>query len=261
MNDSATTRDRIIAAAAAILDTEGRDAVSTRSVSAAAGVQPPAIYRLFGDMQGLLDAVAHFGFSEYLAQKTSAAPEPDPVDGLRRGWDLHIGFGLSHPALYALMYGQPGTGVASDAAAEAMAILRSLVERVARSGRLAVDVDTAVGMIHAAGCGVTLSLIAASADRRDQALAGRTREAILAAVTAGADAGTDADADAETDAGRAAAEPRGPGRHVPDDGNAAGRHAIALKATLAAGGSTAAGLLTAGESVLLGEWLDRLSRA
>ena len=156
MNQSATTRDRIIAAAAAILDAEGREAVSTRSVSAAAGVQPPAIYRLFGDMQGLLDAVAHFGFGEYLAQKTNAAPAPDPVDGLRRGLDLHIGFGLSHPALYALMYGQPGTGLASQAAAEAMNILRGLVERVARSGRLAVDVDSAVGMIHAAGCGVTL---------------------------------------------------------------------------------------------------------
>jgi AcrR family transcriptional regulator len=254
MNHSATTRDRIIAAAAAILDAEGREAVSTRSVSAAAGVQPPAIYRLFGDMQGLLDAVAHFGFGEYLAQKTNAAPEPDPVDGLRRGWDLHIGFGLSHPALYALMYGQPGTGLASHAAAEAMNILRGLVERVARSGRLAVDVDSAVGMIHAAGCGVTLSLIAAPADRRDQALAERTREAILAAVT------TDSVADAGTGLSPAAAEPRGPGQGVPDGGNAAGRHAIALKATLAAGGSTAAGLLTAGESVLLGEWLDRLSR-
>jgi hypothetical protein len=115
-------------------------------------------------------------------------------------------------------------------------------------------------MIHAAGCGVTLSLIAAPADRRDQALAKRTREAILAAVTTGTDADAGTDAGAGAGLSPAAAEPRGPGRRVPDGGNAAGRHAIALKATLGASGSTAAGLLTAGESVLLGEWLDRLSR-
>jgi AcrR family transcriptional regulator len=241
---SHSTRTRIVEAAAAILDAEGREAVSTRSVSMAAGVQPPAIYRLFGDMQGLLDAVASFGFGEYLAQKTSAAPEPDPVDGLRRGWDLHIGFGLSHPALYSLMYGQPGPGLASEAAAEAMTILRGLVERVAQAGRLAVDVDTAAGMIHAAGCGVALSLVAVPAGQRDPALAERTREAILTAITTH----SDADSGAGTHSDSAHSD------------SAAVRHAIALKATLAARGSSAGGLLTAGESVLLGEWLDRLSR-
>ena len=35
----------------------GRGAVTTRAVSAAARVQPPTIYRQFGDMRGLLDAV------------------------------------------------------------------------------------------------------------------------------------------------------------------------------------------------------------
>lgn len=240
MNQSPSTRTRIVEAAAAILDAEGREAVSTRSVSMAAGVQPPAIYRLFGDMAGLLDAVASFGFAEYLARKTSAAPELDPVDGLRRGWDLHIGFGLSHPALYSLMYGQPGPGLASEAAAEAMNILRGLVERVAQAGRLAVDVDTAAGMIHAAGCGVALSLIALPAGQRDPALAERTREAILAAITTHTDTDADSVAGAHSD-------------------SAAVRHAIALKATLAARGPSG-GLLTAGESVLLGEWLDRLSR-
>ncbi|MGC5311828.1 helix-turn-helix domain-containing protein [Micromonospora zamorensis] len=43
-----TTRDRIVEAAGRLLAESGRDAVTTRVVSAAAGVQPPAIYRLFG---------------------------------------------------------------------------------------------------------------------------------------------------------------------------------------------------------------------
>src|SRR4051794_36006940 len=51
-------RDRILQAAARLLAEGGREAVSTRAVSRAAGVQAPTIYRQFGDMQGLLDAVA-----------------------------------------------------------------------------------------------------------------------------------------------------------------------------------------------------------
>ncbi|MBT2535877.1 hypothetical protein [Arthrobacter sp. ISL-69] len=44
-------------------------------------------------------------------------------------------------------------------------------------------------------------------------------------------------------------------------GSAAARHAVALKATLGEAGAGADGLLTAGESLLLGEWLDRLAKA
>ena len=51
-------RARILRAATELLATGGRDAVTTRAVSAAAGVQPPTIYRHFGDMQGLFEAVA-----------------------------------------------------------------------------------------------------------------------------------------------------------------------------------------------------------
>jgi AcrR family transcriptional regulator len=36
----------------------GRRAVTTRAVAAGAGVQAPTIYRLFGDKDGLLDALA-----------------------------------------------------------------------------------------------------------------------------------------------------------------------------------------------------------
>ena len=43
------TRKRIIAAAIEILTREGREAVTTRAVADAAGVQAPAIYRLFTD--------------------------------------------------------------------------------------------------------------------------------------------------------------------------------------------------------------------
>ncbi len=55
----------MVRAAADLLKSGGIDAVSTRAVAAAAGVQPPAIYRQFGDKDGLLDATARFVLGGY----------------------------------------------------------------------------------------------------------------------------------------------------------------------------------------------------
>ncbi|HEX2134255.1 MAG TPA: TetR/AcrR family transcriptional regulator, partial [Actinophytocola sp.] len=143
----------------ALLDEGGRDAVSTRAVSAAAGVQAPAIYRVFGDKQGLLDAVASHGFETYLRSKTANPVTDDPVADLRRGWDLHVEFGLTNPALYALTYGDQRPGVEPPAARQASAILAGLIHRIAAAGRLRVPEAQAAHLAHAGGRGVTLTLI------------------------------------------------------------------------------------------------------
>jgi AcrR family transcriptional regulator len=226
------TRGRIVRAAARLLVEGGREAVTTRAVATAAGVQAPTIYRQFGDMRGLLDEVASFGFSSYLRDKTSRERLGDPVEDLRRGWDLHVGFGLENPAFYTLMYGDPRPGVEPTAAREAAEILHGLVQRVAEAGRLRVGVESAVRMIHAAGSGVTLTLIGTKPEERDPVLSEATREAILAAVTT--------DAVPETATG----QDRIPGR------------AVALKAVL----PEASAGFTPSESALLSEWLDRLAR-
>ena len=228
----AGTRGRIVRAAAGLLVEGGRDAVTTRAVAAAAGVQAPTIYRQFGDMRGLLDEVAIYGFSRYLRDKTSREVVEDPVEELRAGWDLHVGFGLENPAFYALMYGDPRPGAGPTAAREAGEILHGLVRRVAEAGRLRVGVESAAQMIHAAGLGVTLTLIGTEPEERDPALSEATREAVLAAVT------TDAAPDTAT------GHDRGSGR------------AVALKAVL----PEAPAGFTPPESALLSEWLDRLAR-
>src|ERR1700677_3669653 len=51
------TRENLVEVAARLLREQGAAAVTTRAVALAAGVQAPAIYRLFGDKDGLLDAV------------------------------------------------------------------------------------------------------------------------------------------------------------------------------------------------------------
>ncbi|MDN5914485.1 MAG: TetR/AcrR family transcriptional regulator [Pseudonocardia sp.] len=221
------TRHRIVVAAARLLTDGGQDAVSTRAVSAAAGVQAPTIYRLFGDKQGLLDAVATHGFTAYLADKTGIEPTDDPVEDLRAGWDSHVGLGLADPALYTLMYVRPRAGASSPAAAAAFAVLAGHIRRVAEAGRLRVPEDRAAALVHAAGCGTTLTLIATPESHRDPALSHTARDAVLDAIV--------------TDAPVAAA----PG--------VVGA-AAALRALL-----PQADALTAPERGLMTEWLDRIA--
>jgi AcrR family transcriptional regulator len=234
--ESSSPRDRILRAAAMLLAEGGREAVSTRAVSAAAEVQPPTIYRQFGDMRGMLDAVAEDGFTRYVRDKVALAGTEDPVADLRVGWDAHVNFGLANPALYALMYGNPRPGTMPTAAVEARQLLEGLLRRVAAAGRLRVGVDRATRLIHAAGVGVVLTLIAVEGVERNLALSTLTREAILAAVTT--DTTVPGGSAAEVGSRRAVA------------------NAVALKALL----PEAATAFTPAERGLLAEWLDRLIR-
>lgn len=221
------TRVRIVAIAAELVARGGRDALTTRAVAAAAGVQAPTIYRLFGDKNGLLDAVAEHGFAAYLGKKKLPGLSGDPVEELRAGWDLHVGFGLANPALFSLMYGDPRPGVRSPAAVTAFRILQERIRRIAAAGRLRVSEQKAADLVHAAGSGTVLTLLAMPEDRRDPGLSEAAREAVIVAITT--------DSPTLENPGPAAA-------------------AIALRAVL-----PDAAALTAGERHLLEELLDRLA--
>src|SRR6202044_1126858 len=102
-----STRERIVDVAARLLGEGGQAAVTTRGVAERAGVQAPTIYRLFGDKDGLLDAVAEHVMTGFTAAKASAAAaaaaDVDPLDDLRHGWDMTIDFGLANPELFVLL--------------------------------------------------------------------------------------------------------------------------------------------------------------
>ncbi|MEV6819633.1 TetR/AcrR family transcriptional regulator [Nocardiopsis dassonvillei] len=246
MASRSDNRQKVIEAAADLLRNHGRTAVTTRAVSTAAEVQPPTIYRLFGDMNGLLNAVAADGFARYLARKTAQPASSDPVEDLRAGWNLHVGFGVENPAHYLLMYGDPAPGGSGETTREARRVLLTLVHRVAEAGRLVVGVEQAADMVHAAGMGVTLSLIRAGSDRPDPSLSARTREAVIAAITSapGADTGPDGGGAAGTAPGA-------------DRDREPARRAIALRSVL----DRSRAEFSHGERVLLGELLTRLADA
>jgi AcrR family transcriptional regulator len=222
-------RARIVRAASDLLTSGGRDALTTRAVAMAAGVQSPTIYRMFGDKEGLIEAVAESGFERYLQQKGGAHAGSDPVENLRVGWDLHVEFGLANPALYSLMYGEPRPGVQSRAAAAAFRILHEHIRRIAVAGRLKVSEERAAHLVHASGCGAVFTLLALPADQQDKGIALAAREATIAAITTTA-----------------------PLIERPRPATLA----IALRALLPEVSS-----LTSGERQLLTEWLDRLAQS
>ncbi len=221
-------RERIIEAASTLLTEGGSEAVSTRAVGAAAGVQAPTIYRIFTDKRGLLNAVAEHALTTYVAGKATRQPSADPVEDLRAGWDRHIEFGLTHPAAYVLAYGDTRPDHATPPAVAASAkILAEHIHRVAQAGRLRISEERAAHLVHAAGSGTTLALIGLSEERRDPGLSVLAREAVLAAIITDARAG----------------DPPGP----------VGA-AVTLRALL-----PQTGALTTPEQHLLREWLDRIA--
>src|SRR5262245_3150658 len=152
---SPTRSEKVLQAAAELLGTGGMEAVSTRAVAAAAGVQPPVIYREFGGKEQLLDAVSHYVLGSYLRDKRRRIlrPSGDTLQDLRLLIDAHIEFGLTHPDTYVLTFVQTRPGAPSTGAAETIKLLEEELARLGEEGRLRVSVERATLMVHSAGVG------------------------------------------------------------------------------------------------------------
>jgi AcrR family transcriptional regulator len=223
------TRSKIVAVAARLLREQGPAAVTTRGVAEAAGVQAPTIYRLFGDKDGLLDAVTEHVMATYVSAKAAiveaaSADHVDPLDDLRAGWETQIDFGIANPALFRLL-SDPGRLQHSPAAQSGQHVLAARVQRVAMTGRLRVSEQRAADLIQAAGTGAIQTLLATPPGQRDPGLADDMYEAVLRQIL--------------TD--------------IPERAESGSRAtAVALRAI-----APRLGMLTDAERQLLAEWLDR----
>ena len=220
------TRRAVLDAAAELIAGGGTAALTTRAVAAKASIQPPTLYRIFGDKRGLLDAVAQDRLARFVAEKEAHPPHPDPVEELRQGWSRYVAFGLENPDVFAIMNEIGSLLAQSPASLAGMAALRRRVSRIAQAGRLRVAEERAVALIHASAVGIVTTFLALPPEERDEQMLALARDAAIAAIVAEA----------------AAPQVSSP---VP--------HAIALRAHL----DDMAGLSTA-EKSLLREWLERL---
>jgi AcrR family transcriptional regulator len=155
--------------------------IATRAVCEAVGVTQPVLYRLFGDKNGLLDALADDGLRRYAEHKAAQKRTDDPVTDLVAGWDDHIAFGRANPALYQLMFA-PRPRSHAQARGQIMALLEASLLRCAAVGALRTTPNAAAQLILPANIGLVLSCIAQPELFDDPSLSDRTRDAIFAAV-------------------------------------------------------------------------------
>lgn len=198
------TRARILAVTAGLIASGGREAATTRAIAAAADVQAPTIYRLFGDKNGLLDAVAEHVLANYYAEKSQRQPHPDPVRDLREGWDMHVAFSLANPELFSIMSADPHPTSAGQA--EAYEVLRRRVRAIAAAGRLRVSEERAIALLQAMGAGTVLTLLGQPEGARDDGFSAFARESVVATLTGEARASQDSDARSTAAALRASLE-------------------------------------------------------
>jgi len=171
----------ILEKAAELLAQSVSGEISTRAVCEAAGVTQPVLYRLFGDKDGLLAAVADRVWGEYLEMKRAAEPSSDPLDDLRTGWDNHTAFALRHPHAYRLVFAS-SLATRPAAFAEAMGLLQGILNRLAEAGRLRVEPAEAARIVMAANSGVALGLILRPESYPEVTASAATRDAVLGAL-------------------------------------------------------------------------------
>jgi AcrR family transcriptional regulator len=228
-----SARDRLLLAAAELMDAAQGAEVSTRAICERAGVQAPTLYHHFGSKQGLQDAVITHGFKQFLAERAASADRAttDPIGDIRDAWDLHVRYGLENPSFYTLIYGRAVPGQPCGVVAEVEAMILEALQPVARARRLRVAPERAAREILAASTGVVLTLIAQPPGEVDLSLSDDVRDAILERITT---------------------TPRRKANH---HGAPLASAAIALDAALAEDAAP----LSDGETTLLREWLRRLS--
>lgn len=148
------TDQRLVAAAASLLDAGGERAVTIRAVAQAVGVSHNAPYKHFRDRRALLRAVAIQDF----AALTNAFAEVrqlrvEPLEKLKRALMAFVSYAQAHPARYRLLYSDLGFAAQSgdlEAAKKPFAGVAAIVQECQTAGDLP-DVPNAelTGLIYA----------------------------------------------------------------------------------------------------------------
>jgi len=138
--NAAPTRAAILAAAGTLLEFGGPEAVTLRSVGAAAGVSRSAAYRHYDDKADLLRALAAKTLTELAARIRRAAGRRGRHSPLHRGCAAYLAYALAQPHHYQLIFGntpvdQPDQELES-AADDGMLAIRELVEHAQAGGEL-----------------------------------------------------------------------------------------------------------------------------
>jgi len=181
-------RAALLAAAEAELEARGIEAFSLRSVAKRAGVSHAAPAHHFGDVNGLLTALAAEGFRRFVANQAAWEDRAgdDPAARLVESGLGYIAFAQANPALFRLMFASDRPDFAEEALCEAadaaFGQLAAACEAVAarRGGAaLPADVEATWAIVHGLA-----DLLASGRLKRLAGLPGAEREAELRGIIA-----------------------------------------------------------------------------
>lgn len=138
--DGTATRVAIVAAAGALLESGGPDAVTLRSVGAEAGVSRSAAYRHFEDKADLLAALAFQTLTDLAASIRTASEQGGDGPRLQRGCRAYLRYAVERPHHYQLVFGDAPIAEPSreleSAADDGLLALRELAEQAQIEGEL-----------------------------------------------------------------------------------------------------------------------------
>lgn len=102
-----TRRDELLAAAEAILSTEGVHALSLRDIAARSGHSTQGVYTEFGGKPGLIDALYREGYARLADALAGVDPGLPPLQRAAAAAHAYRDSALASPHLYDLMTGNP----------------------------------------------------------------------------------------------------------------------------------------------------------
>jgi AcrR family transcriptional regulator len=133
-------RREILSAASALLYEGGAEGLTIRRLALRCGYTAPAIYQIFGDKAGLLDAILREAIDELIERIDQVPDHLEPRERIRTQFREIVRFGREHPTNYRLIEALRPDQVPSTLDVEAMnKRLAEPVERMAREGELALD--------------------------------------------------------------------------------------------------------------------------
>ena len=108
-----TTPETILQTAIQILEQNGIEALSTRSLAQACGIKAPSLYRYFPDRQSLEQGMATIAAKQFLDRLTLQNLEPQAA--LYHAAQIYLEYAQNHPRLYnLLMQPQPSSGTQKE---------------------------------------------------------------------------------------------------------------------------------------------------
>lgn len=109
-DDTVGARDRLVAAALTVLESDGPSAIQARTLAGAIGASTMAVYTHFGGMPKLIEAVMNEGFARFAQHVRQVPRTDDPVADLMAQGLAYGEFAMRNPQLYRLLFGLTDLG-------------------------------------------------------------------------------------------------------------------------------------------------------